>query len=358
MNRIYIKGIIGTEYDKENRAENDPVITTSKDFSDALNNAGNDVTICIDSYGGNIEEANKMLISLSQWLNDDLARNAVIEVGAVAFSAAANMIALAPKGVKIVVYPSSQIMYHSCRCGVTDATPDEMRDTAKSMDSYNNAVIGALIAKTNLPETEIRAWFEAGREGYLSGKNAVDCGLANGFVNDDITPFTMPQINAEKFKLVALSIAKYNKIKGETEMDLEHKPVVIPEDEEKEKVETIVADVEKKETENDCVAEGETTVEETEEETTPNEIDALKAEIEALKAEIEAIKEMIAKPVTTACSVPKMTVAKAVCKTFPELVKEIPQGISEREYNKRFNALKETHAVEYKAYMDSHKALH
>ena len=323
------------------------IVTDCGKIANAINFSTEDLTLKINSYGGSVEGGTAIAIAFADFALAHPENKIKIEIGAICASAAANLVARMPKQATILVHPESMIMYHSCN-GVVEGTPDELRDNAKRMDAINELVKQSLKQKTTLDEREIDNWFMTGREGWLTGMEAVQCGLADGFIDTAFSP--MPIItdfieqNIQKTGYADIAAIAKKSLRRFTAMD-EEKKIIETEIEapETEKVEEKEIEVEKVEE----VAE-ETDVEETAEET---EIEALKAENEELKKEIESLKATCEK-LTQGLKSPT---AKAVAKkTFAELVKEIPTDISGREYAERFTALKKAHKAEYDAYMQSH----
>lgn len=355
MQTFEIKGVMVDDY-----CENDPlfeagILTSCNKLVDDIRACNDDICIKINSYGGSVEGGMALGIALSDWCREHNDKKLKVELGAITASAAANLVALLPPQATILAHAESMLMFHSCS-GLVEGSPDILRDSANRMDKVNEAVKAALGKRTNLSASVYNIWFETGREGWLNGLDAVSCGLADGLINDSFEPVPIIPENLEETKYNYAAIAAIsNRIKELRAMDEEKKVVeteieeVKPEQVETEEVKKEVKIEEAKPEE----VEKEVEVEEVAECDKDAEISALKAENEELKKEIEALKATCEKLTsglkTTAKAEPK--------KTFAELVREIPTSLSEREYSKRFTALKAEHKAEYKAYMDAHKKI-
>ena len=153
---------------------------------DAIKSSAEDIALKINSYGGSVEGSAEIAIALTDWISNNPDKKIKIEIGAICASAAANLVARLPRQATILIHPESFLMYHSCS-GLVEGSPDILRDNADRMDKINGLVKDALHKRTTLDASKIDDWFEAGREGWISGIEAVECGLADGFLNDFIS---------------------------------------------------------------------------------------------------------------------------------------------------------------------------
>ena len=347
INGVMVDGSVGT---------NDPMaafLTGCTSVANAIATCTDDLTLQINSFGGSVEGSAEIAIALTDWICANPDKKIKVEIGAICASAAANLVARLPRQATILIHPESFIMYHSCS-GLVEGSPDELRDNAARMDAINDLVKDALRKRTTLDSSKIDSWFMAGREGWLSGLDAVNCGLADGFINDGFEPAPIipEDFETNKYNYAAIA-AIASKCKELRAMDEEKKEVI---ETEIEKPETEVIEEKKEEVieEPTKEIEVEKEIEKTEEAECDKdaEISALKAENEELKAEIEELKATCEK-LTSGLKAP--TAKAEVKKTFAELIKAIPTNLSEREFAKRFTALKEEHKAEYKAYMDAHQ---
>lgn len=357
--------------------------TGATEFIAELNTVDEDLTVCINSVGGSVLGGRSMGIALQKWCSEHKDKTLTIEVGALAASAAANLVVSAPKSCKVVAYNDSLFMFHSCS-GEVAGTPDELKDVATQMQAINDGVIRQLLRKTTLDEATVRSWFESGREGWIDGQEALACGLVDELLDGDTedTDFTATEVyNCNKI------VATYKEIKMKRKKNIEDEAqttTVVAEAETPEtEKEPVTAEAETPETEKETATaetavtaeaevaenpeatetkeqnEGETENPEAtkqEEEIGNAEIEALKAEngelkgqVEALKAELEALKAKMTAGMTATAKKQEAT------KTFAELMREIPKGLSASAYGKAFAKLKAEHKAEYEEYMQAHQ---
>ena len=315
-----------------------------------------DLTIAINSYGGDVEGGTNLSITLANWKAAHPDKTLAVEIGAICASAAANLLARMPQGANIRIHPESMVMYHSCG-GMAWGSPDQLRDCAAQMDKVNEVVIRSLLSKTTLDAATVRAWFAAGREGWLSGLDAVECGLADELADGlmDAAP-ELPEEGMEgNGRLAAVAAIKAKLINKETTAMAEEKETIEKteevtvtkpaEDETEKKVETEV-ETETETPQGEC---GDKPKAEDTEDT--EEIKALKAENESLKAEIEKLKATCEK-LTKGLNAP--TASAQPRKNFADMVREIPCDLPAKEYERRFTALKKDHKAEYDEYIAAH----
>ena len=309
-----------------------------------------DLTLCINSYGGDVEGGANISIALANWAQAHPGRALAVEIGAICASAAANLVARLPGSAQVLAHPESMLMYHSCG-GMAWGGPDQLRDSADHMDRVNEVVIRSLLARTTLDESTVRAWFAAGREGWLSGYDAVETGLADRLIDGIMEPAPgLPEDGMEGNGRLAAFAAIKNKLASKEKGMAENTNTETIEKTE----ETVITKPAEVETETETKTEAPEAQEapETPEAECGEEVKALRAENEALKAELEQLKATCEK-LTRGLNAP--TAAAHPAKSFPELVREIPRDLTDKEYERRFVALKTDHKAEYDVYMAAHK---
>lgn len=377
MKNLNITGVILDACDEDFEG-----CTSAEKFIAELNATNDDVTISIDSVGGSVFGSRSMTFALSKWCSQHPDKSITVEVGSLCASAAANFVVSLPKSCVVKAYNDSFFMFHSCN-GEMAGTPDELRSTADQMDKVNETVIRALLARTTLDEATVRQAFTAGAELWLTGVEAKACGLVDVLIDGELEYADFTACKREVYNGVTQIVAKYeekimSKKKNITAEAEETKPEVI---------ETAETTEETKE----CTAEAETTAEATaetavtaeaevvenpdateateqneeatnpeaekqEEEIGSGEIEALKAENAELKAQVEQFKaeiEALKAKMTAGLKTP--TTKAENKKTFVELVREIPKGLSANAYGKEFARLKAEHKAEYDDYMQAHQ---
>ena len=351
--------------------------TSAEKFIAELNATNDDVTISIDSVGGSVFGSRSMTFALSKWCSQHPAKNITVEVGSLCASAAANFVVSLPKSCVVKAYNDSFFMFHSCN-GEMAGTPDELRSTADQMDKVNETVIRALLARTTLDEATVRQAFTAGSELWLTGVEAKACGLVDELIDGELEYADFTACKREVYNGVTQIVAKYeekimSKKKNITAEAEETKPEVIETAETTEETKECTAETteETKEVtaeaevvENPDATEATEQNEEAEnpeatkqeEEIGSGEIETLKAENAELKAQVEQFKaeiEALKAKMTAGLKTP--TTKAENKKSFVELVREIPKGLSANAYGKAFAKLKAEHKAEYDEYMNSHQ---
>lgn len=359
MKNLKIKGVILDSCDEEF----DGLCGADK-FVAELNATDDDVEIVIDSVGGSVYASREMSFALARWCLDHPTCNVAVQIGSLCASAAANFVVALPRSVKVTAYANSLVMFHSCSGGAI-GNPEDLRSTAEEMDKINESVQFGLMQKTTLPPKQIKEAFLAGHEMWLTGKDAMDCGLVDelvdGMVLEGFTAFASTNY-ASQYDIEQI-VATYRQ-KQEKIMEEENKDNI----EVTEQTITAEATENTEETEATATAEEnenteETTAEETTEETEETqecddeEKTALKAQneeltnkITALEAEISELKATIEKYKPTAKA--NKPSEKADWLT---MVKELnAKHLPEQEYAKAYIALKNDHEAEFTAFMKSH----
>ena len=317
-----------------------------------LATCNDDVVLRIDSPGGEVESGIRLAVALTRWADAHPENSLTIDVGTMACSMAANLLALAPERAQIVGYAASMLMYHSCR-GFAEGTPEDMISAASYMGGINKQVIEGLCKRTGLNAEVFRPWFH-GAEKWLTGKEAYEMGIFGGLVNGAAA--------IEPASLVALYklAANANKTEGVDAMDEEKKPCAdeildeVKEEVIEEQIEQEPAPAPEEVVEEKIEADGEEEIVEAEEEKDDiaNIIEELKSKVAELTEEVEALKETKAK-LTAGLKIRK-DAPKAVAEDWVSLVKTIPTACSPREYAEKYTALKKAHMAAFNAYMNAH----
>ncbi len=352
------------------------------DFQQEIGRITDSINLYIDSPGGDVMTSNSMSAMIAEWCLAHPNAKCKCTIGGLCASAAANIVSKLPQCFEISIYPDSLVMFHSCR-GYIEGGPDALRDNAVLMDLVNSIVIKNLLQKTTLDEERVRTAFKEGREMWLDGAEAVECGLCDNLLSGNAEHVTLKVDNSKQgteAMRYAACVCKFINAKLEARINMENdenKEVTAQETPELTSVAEVKAecDEEKKEAcdepkaeetaevtaeaeEDKPEAEEDTETEEDKEdkEEAPEaeedeEVKALKAENEALKAEVESLKAIVAK-YNVAAKPEQVAEPK---KDFRQLMKEIPSGLSQQEYAKRFSALKAEHKAEYDEFMNAHQ---
>ncbi|MFA6308621.1 MAG: head maturation protease, ClpP-related [Clostridia bacterium] len=160
-------------------------------FKDELSKfSGADLTVWIDSYGGNVFAAVGIYNALKEHKGE-----ITIKIDGKAMSAA-TIIAMA--GDKILMSPVSIMMIHN---PLTEASgyANDLRKTADVLDTIKDAIINAYELKTNRSRAKISAMMDD--ETYMSAKMAIKDGFADGMLygeaegaEQDISNFAFSRI--------------------------------------------------------------------------------------------------------------------------------------------------------------------
>lgn len=321
-----------------------------------LATVADDLTLRIDSPGGMVECGQRLAVALERWADAHPECSLTLEVGAMACSMAANLLALAPARAAITGHAASMLMFHSCR-GFAAGTPADMAAAAAYMCGVNRQVVDGLARRTGLPPETFRPWFRGG-EKWLTGAEALELGIFGGLASGAAA--LQPQSLVALYNLAARAASTQQPEEGNNMAEDTNKPCA---EETPGIVEEIKEEV-KEEIKENAPAPAEEIKEETEEkveaedggmeepETIEEVLAALRAKVAELTEEVAALKAAKAK-LSGGLVLRKGAQAKAL-KSWPELLKGIPVDQPPREYARAYAELKAKHKAEYDAYMQAH----
>ena len=148
------------------------VITPSSRVVRAVEDADEPIDLYINSYGGDVFAGGEMMIALLK--AHAAGRIASVEVGSIAASMAANIVAaLRANGCHVTANANSELMFHGCYTE-TIGGAQHHEDVAESLRNINDAVIANL---NRIGITECRAWFAEGREKWIGSEDGLEMGL-------------------------------------------------------------------------------------------------------------------------------------------------------------------------------------
>jgi len=318
-----------------------------------LATVSDDLTIRIDSPGGRVDCGQRLAVALERWASEHPDAALTIEVGAMACSMAANLLALAPARAAVTGHAASMLMFHSCR-GVAEGTPADMAAAAAYMCGVNRQVVEGLARRTGLAPETFRPWFRGG-EKWLTGAEALELGIFGGLASGAAA--LQPESLVALYKLAARA-ATNPQPEEENNMAEDTNKTCAEETPAEKLVEKVEEIVEKKDAPAEETVETEEKVEAEdgggmeEPETIEEVLAALRAKVAALEEEVTALKAAKAK-LSGGLVLRKDAQAKAL-KSWPELLKGIPVDQPPREYAKAYAELKAKHQAEYQAYMQAH----
>lgn len=141
---------------------------SAKAFRRELNSADGDITVRINSEGGDAFAAAAIYTALKEYSG-----KVTVKIDGLAASAA-SVVAMA--GDVIEMSPVSMMMIHNPWLGM-QGDADEMRAAANFLDDMKETIINAYEAKTKLPREQISQMMND--ETWLHAKKAVDLGFAD-----------------------------------------------------------------------------------------------------------------------------------------------------------------------------------
>ncbi len=177
MADINVYGTIGDDFWDEN-------CVSAADFSRALDEAGGeDVTIHINSCGGNVFDANTMAERLRGYKGRTTA-----SIEGVAASAASYFALTADE---VVMNPSALMMIHNPST-VCAGQASDMRECADFLDKVGETIVAQYVKKTGADADEIRALMEA--ETWMSALDAKERGFVDGLTDaEPVTACVSPE---------------------------------------------------------------------------------------------------------------------------------------------------------------------
>lgn len=154
-----------------------------KIFKDELNGGNGDITVWINSPGGDCVAAAQIYNMLR-----DYKGNVTVKVDGIAASAA-SVIAMA--GDKVLMSPVSMLMIHNPMT-VAYGSSDEMQKAIEMLSSVKDSIVNAYEIKTGLSRAKLSHLMDA--ETWMDANKAVELGFADDILtrdnnNDDmVTP--------------------------------------------------------------------------------------------------------------------------------------------------------------------------
>ena len=137
-------------------------------FKDELNSGTGDITVWINSPGGDCVAAAQIYNMLKEYPG-----NVTIKIDGIAASAA-SLIALA--GDNILMSPVSMMMIHN-PATIAIGDSEEMRKAVKMLDEVKESIMNAYEIKTGLARDKISKLMDA--ESWFNAKKAVELGFAD-----------------------------------------------------------------------------------------------------------------------------------------------------------------------------------
>lgn len=147
---------------------------TPRAFRDELNTGKGDVTIFINSPGGDCVAASQIYTMLMEYKG-----NITVKIDGMAASAA-SVIAMA--GTQVLMSPTSLMMIHNpLTFAIGDS--DEMRKAIEMLDEFKESIINAYEIKTGQSRVKLSHLMDA--ETWMNANKAIELGFADGVLEDE-----------------------------------------------------------------------------------------------------------------------------------------------------------------------------
>ena len=154
-------------------------------FRDELNAGSGDITVWINSPGGDCIAAAQIYNMLMEYKG-----NVTVKIDGIAASAA-SVIAMA--GTKVCVSPVSMLMIHNPMT-VAMGNTSEMQKAIEMLDEVKESIINAYEIKTGMSRTKISHLMDA--ETWMDANSAVEMGFADEILQRSVTDeIEIPQVS-------------------------------------------------------------------------------------------------------------------------------------------------------------------
>ncbi len=156
---------------------------TPKQFKSELMAENGDVTVYINSFGGDVFAASQIYNMLMDYEGD-----VTVKIDAIAASAA-SVIAMA--GTKVLISPVGQIMIHNPITAAFGDTTD-MQKAISMLGEIKESIITAYEIKTGLSRAKISCLMD--EETWMNAKKAVELGFADDILyTDNYSDYKIPE---------------------------------------------------------------------------------------------------------------------------------------------------------------------
>ena len=179
---------------------------TPKQFKSELISGSGDITLWINSPGGDVFAASQIYNMLM-----DYKENVTVKIDGLAASAA-SVIAMA--GTRVLMSPVSQIMVHNPMT-VAIGNAEEMSKAIKMLSEIKESIINAYELKTNLPRDEISKMMDS--ETWMNAKKAVELGFADEIMYTEKDQNSEKISNSYIFRRMAVTNNLIDKLKNKNQ---------------------------------------------------------------------------------------------------------------------------------------------
>ena len=147
---------------------------TPKLFRDELFSGEGDITIWVNSPGGDVIAASQIYAMLV-----DYKGNVTVKIDGIAASAA-SVIAMA--GTKVLMAPTALMMCHN-PFTIAIGNSEEMQKAIDMLAEVKESIINAYQIKTGQSRTKISHWMDS--ETWMNANKAIELGFADGILEDE-----------------------------------------------------------------------------------------------------------------------------------------------------------------------------
>ena len=179
---------------------------TPKQFKSELMSGSGDITLWINSPGGDVFAASQIYNMLM-----DYKGNVTVKIDGLAASAA-SVIAMA--GTRVLMSPVSQIMVHNPMT-VAIGNTDEMSKAIDMLSEIKESIINAYEIKTNLSRDEISKMMDS--ECWMNAKKAVELGFADEIMYTEKDQNSEKISNSYIFSRMAVTNKLIDKLKSKNQ---------------------------------------------------------------------------------------------------------------------------------------------
>ena len=187
---------------------------TPRMFKDELNSGSGDITVWINSPGGDCVAASQIYTMLM-----DYKGNVTVKIDGIAASAA-SVIAMA--GTKVLMAPTALMMIHNPMTGAF-GDHEDMQKAIEMLNEVKESIINAYEIRTNLSRAKLSHLMSS--ETWMNAKKAIELGFADEILTDEKTVADVP---AFAFSSKAVELALINKITAKAKPVVKAEPKAEP----------------------------------------------------------------------------------------------------------------------------------
>ena len=187
---------------------------TPRMFKDELNAGNGDVTVWINSPGGDCIAASQIYTMLM-----DYKGNVTVKIDGIAASAA-SVIAMA--GTKVLMAPTALMMIHNPMTGAF-GDHEDMQKAIEMLNEVKESIINAYEIRTNLSRAKLSHLMSS--ETWMNAKKAIELGFADEILTDDKTVADVPPF---AFSSKAVEATLINKITAKAKPVVKAEPKAEP----------------------------------------------------------------------------------------------------------------------------------